>query len=393
MAAEPSTQEFAALGERVLAGVDALLVRMGAGYQREIGEYASLSPGALEREVLPVSRSFVCEFFSRVANGVLDATPASGIGEAARRRLEMGMSLDAPLHAFRVASRIVWEEVVELADPDEEQFLGVLAATWLDYMDRTSSSLASAYLRASHESLRRADAQRRELLETLVSANDHLDLTALSAHYATPLADSYSPVLLEGGRASILFDPLLDMAPRGTIGGPRGARILLLVPGQTRNVERLVRPAEPTLTAWGYEATPGTALLREVSQTEAVLAAATAAGHDHGLFGPAALLAERLLAGNATVSRTIVAEVFEPLRANDPSGTFRETLRAYLEVGSVPPVARELSVHVNTVNYRLRRVHELTGMDPRIPDQAATLTLALKGERQLRRRRSLRLLA
>jgi DNA-binding PucR family transcriptional regulator len=50
----------------------------------------------------------------------------------------------------------------------------------------------------------------------------------------------------------------------------------------------------------------------------------------------------------------------------------------------VPPVARELVVHVNTVNYRLRRVHELTGLDPRIPNQAAMLMLALKGEMQLR---------
>jgi hypothetical protein len=384
MAAEPSTREFVALGERMLAGVDALLQRMGAAYQDEIAQYASLPPGALEREVLPVSRSFVAEFFSRVADGVIDATPASGLGDAARRRLEMGMSLDAPLHAFRVASRIVWEEVVAVADPGEELSLGVLAATWLDYMDRTSSSFASAYLRASHESLRLADARRRELLETLLSATDQLDLPAISARYATPLADTYSPVLLAGGRASVMIDPLLDTAPRGTIGGPRGVRILLLVPGRPRSVERLVRPAAPTLAAWGHPASPGAALLREVGEAEAVLTAATAAGHDRGVFGPDALLAERLLAGNVAVARTIVDVVLEPLRANDPSGAFRDTLRAYLEVGSVPPVARALAVHVNTVNYRLRRVHELTGLDPRLPSQAATLLLALKGEIQLR---------
>jgi hypothetical protein len=384
MATAPPTEELAALGERMLAGVDALLQRMGAAYQEEIAEYASLPPGVLEREILPVSRSFVGEFFSRVADGVIDATPASGLGDAARRRLEMGMSLDAPLHAFRVASRVVWEEVVTVADPGAELSLGVLAATWLDYMDRTSSSFASAYLRASHESLRLADARRRELLETLLSPTDQLDLPAISDRYATPLADTYSPVLLEGGRVSVMIDPLLDTAPRGTIGGPRGVRTLLLVPGHARSVERLVRPAEPTIVAWSHPASPGAALLREVNQAEAVLAAATAAGHDHGVFGPDALLAERLLAGNVAVSRTIVAVVLEPLQANDPSGAFRDTLRAYLEVGSVPPVARELVVHVNTVNYRLRRVHELTGLDPRIPNQAAMLMLALKGEMQLR---------
>jgi hypothetical protein len=384
MAAEPSTENLAALGARVLAGVDGLLERMGAAYREEIAQYASLPPAAMEREVLPVSRSFVCEFFSRIADGVIDPTPASGLAEAARRRLDMGMTLDAPLHAFRVASRVVWQEAVAVADPGEEQLLGVLAATWLDYMDRTSSAFASAYLRASHESLRRADAQRRELLETLVSASEQLDLRAISARYGIPLTDSYSPVLLEGGRASVMIDPLLDSAPSGTIGGPRGIRTLLLVPGHPRSVQRLVRPAGPALVAWSHPASPGAALLREVGDAEAVLAAATAAGHDHGVFGPDALLPERLLAGNVAVCQKLVEVVLEPLRASDPSGVFRDTLRAYLGVGSVPPVARELAVHVNTVNYRLRRVHELTGMDPRIPDQAAMLTLALRGETQLR---------
>jgi hypothetical protein len=383
MTTEASTREYAALAARVLAGADALLERMGATYQEEITQYAELSREELEREVLPVSRSFVCEFFARIRDGTIDPTPASGLSGAAQRRLEMGMSLDAPLHAFRVASRIVWEEVVAVAVPGEEHLLGVLAATWLDYMDRTSSSFASAYLRASHESLRRTDARRRELLETLVSATDQLDLPALSDRYATPLADSYTPVLLEGDRASVMIDHLLDNAPRDTIGGPRGLRLLLLVPGSPRNVRRLVRPAEPVLAAWSRPAPPGAALLREVSQAEAVLAAARSAGHVRGVFGPDALLAERLLAGNAAVTRTLVDVVLEPLQSIDDAGIFRETLRSYLDTGSVGPVAQELSVHPNTVNYRLRRVHEATGLDPRIPSQAAMLLLALKGETQL----------
>jgi hypothetical protein len=383
MTGEPSTMDLAALGRRVLASADGLLQRMGTAYQAEIGQYADLSWDALEREVLPVSRSFVCEFFERVSSGVVDATPASGLEDAARRRVEMGMTLDAPLHAFRVASRIVWDAVVALALPDEEAFLGELAGTWLDYMDRTSSLFASAYLRASHESLRRADARRREFLETLISTQSELDLPALADQYATPLADRYSPVLLEGRRASVLIDVLLDLSPPGTIGGPKGSRTLLLVPGVPTSVGRLVGPAEPVLAAWSDAARPGTELLRGVNEVEAILRAARASGLRTGVFGPRDLLPERLLAGNASVARTIVDVVLAPLRDNDPSGSLRETVRTYLEVGSVPVVAERLAVHANTVNYRLRRVSDLTAMDPRIPDQAAMLMLALKGEHQL----------
>jgi hypothetical protein len=383
MTTEPCAGEYAALAERVLSGLDALVRRMASAYQDEIPQYAEMSCEALEREVLPVSRGFVSEFFSRIIDGEIDPTPATGLEAAAQRRLEMGLSVDSPLHAFRVASRVVWQEVVEVAGPGDEQHLGDLAAAWLDYMDRTSSSFASAYLKASHESLRRADARRRELLETLVSATDRLDLGAISARYATPLADSYSPVLLEGDRASVVIDHLLDAAPRGTIGGPRGVRVLLLVPGEVSRVRRLVRTAEPALATWGRPATPGAALLREVIQAESVLDAARFVGRDRGIFGPNDLIPERLLAGTPTVTRLLAETVLEPLRTKDDAGTFRETLRHFLETGSVPEVAKHLLVHVNTVGYRLRRVHELTELDPRVPRDAAVLLLALKSEAEL----------
>ena len=40
--------------------------------------------------------------------------------------------------------------------------------------------------------------------------------------------------------------------------------------------------------------------------------------------------------------------------------------------------SRVLFVHANTVAYRLQRVRDLTGCDPRVPVQAALLVLALK---------------
>ncbi|MFD0905465.1 CdaR family transcriptional regulator [Actinomadura sediminis] len=56
----------------------------------------------------------------------------------------------------------------------------------------------------------------------------------------------------------------------------------------------------------------------------------------------------------------------------------RRTLRAYFDHGRhVAAAARELNVHRNTLVYRLGRVAELTGRDPRAFDDAVALRLAL----------------
>jgi DNA-binding PucR family transcriptional regulator len=55
-----------------------------------------------------------------------------------------------------------------------------------------------------------------------------------------------------------------------------------------------------------------------------------------------------------------------------------ETLRCYLEGGStLEGTARVLFVHANTVRYRLRRAHEVTGLNPIDPRDAYTLRVAL----------------
>ena len=59
-----------------------------------------------------------------------------------------------------------------------------------------------------------------------------------------------------------------------------------------------------------------------------------------------------------------------------------ETLRAYLDCDlDVGRAARALYVHPNTVRYRLRRIGELTGLDPRrFSDQVELLKIARLSE-------------
>jgi sugar diacid utilization regulator len=69
--------------------------------------------------------------------------------------------------------------------------------------------------------------------------------------------------------------------------------------------------------------------------------------------------------------------VLDVLVPRDPGGLVVATLCTYLETGSIPETARREQVHANTVGYRLGRVRDLTGLDPRVPQESALLVLGL----------------
>jgi DNA-binding PucR family transcriptional regulator len=88
------------------------------------------------------------------------------------------------------------------------------------------------------------------------------------------------------------------------------------------------------------------------------------------------LLPERVLIGDATARRTLVAQAYRPLQ--EATGSVLETLSAYLGTGrSLEAAARQLYVHPNTVRYRLRKVSEITGWDPLDARESFVLQMAL----------------
>jgi hypothetical protein len=86
------------------------------------------------------------------------------------------------------------------------------------------------------------------------------------------------------------------------------------------------------------------------------------------------LLPERALVGD-DVARTRLVDTIAPLSA---TAELRRTLEVYLEGGgALEACARALFVHPNTVRYRLRRVSEITQLDPADPRDALVLRTAV----------------
>jgi sugar diacid utilization regulator len=92
------------------------------------------------------------------------------------------------------------------------------------------------------------------------------------------------------------------------------------------------------------------------------------------------LLPERALAGDRVAHRKLVADYVDPLAA--AGGELLATLSTFLDGGgALESCARALFVHANTVRYRLRRVRELTGLQPTDPRDALVLRIAVLAAR------------
>jgi hypothetical protein len=91
------------------------------------------------------------------------------------------------------------------------------------------------------------------------------------------------------------------------------------------------------------------------------------------LVDAADLTSARVVSGDTDAIAPVIALLTEQLRED-----VRTTLATYLETApTIEGCARTLFIHVNTVRYRLKRVAEVTGLDPLDPQDALTLRLAL----------------
>ncbi len=369
---------MAAVGSRIADEIDEILPVMGATYRREVPEYAAMPPDEFAN-VLEVSRAWVLRFVEHLVDGAeRPVHDRAALLAAGRRRQEMGLSLDAAMHVFRAASRAGWNVLSDASAEIDPTVVSELAARWIEYVDHSATSFAEGHTTATSEHLRRVDARRQALLSDLLAAEDEAAARAVGARHAVHLADRYSPVLVATSEPFSVEDRLRQVLPRDAILGARSDHVLALLPatGSDGVPPGLDIAAAEGPVAHGDPARPGGGLTTEVARAESVLQAMLVVGGG-GVHGPGSLLLHRVVREHDALERHLRDRVLAVIAHADPDGIFRETLRAFADHGSVRDVAEQLFVHPNTVTYRLRRVRELTGLDPRVPTQSAVLVLAL----------------
>jgi PucR family transcriptional regulator, purine catabolism regulatory protein len=153
---------------------------------------------------------------------------------------------------------------------------------------------------------------------------------------------------------------------------------------QTRQAIRgaLDRAAEWLRRAHGLELRAGvSAVCAGLAELAGGYAEAASALRHAGPDRPAVALEDVGLLDHLTAGADAAAAPLVPAGARrlaTADGALAATLRAYADCDlNVARTAQRLTVHPNTVRYRLRRIHEITGRDPRRFGALAELLTAL----------------
>lgn len=313
-------------------------------------------------EIAATARHAIRGFLRHVRG--LPYTGVEVFRERAAQRAEEGLPLVQLLRGYRVGSEVLLDALGELARPGEEVALQSLTRMQLSALQATVEDVTEAYLAGL------ADQQgaARELARALVRADKPEEV---AARYGLPLESGYLVLAVRapGPRAPVAARRLL----RRTV-----ARLVPLAEGRVLSLpdERggyVLLPSRIALDAVAGRLSPrlpaapvvgaATADAREAVPAAAERARRIAAVADEpGVHRLRDVLLDYHLSGAADSAPELGA-LLEPL---DARPGLAATVAAFLDCDfDRRRTAQALEVHPNTVDNRLARVTELTGIDPR----------------------------
>lgn len=374
---------------RIVRRVDAgeMAREMIAAFRRDIDAYGRLPDAVVAGQIFEVSKRNVELFFRWVTDG--DEPTDSDLQlfrDSARNRASEGMQLEHLLQAYRAGGQIAFRAIEAAARPDERGALLLCARMLMQYVDRVSAAVGQTYLDERQALVSEEERRLRELLEVLLGQRAvPAGLRELAARIGFPLRDRYRPFALAvpGGSARRHAQIAAALRGRGTLALTEGERVVGLMAAE-RDPAAL---RESGVLLAGGEALP----LVELGEVLEELRLVADVGARLGRTGEVAAdeyLPELLLARAPRVAQMVRRRVLGPLEAYAERRTsdLVETLDAFVRSGlDRRRAAAEMHVHPNTLDYRLRRIADLTGLDLRTPDDLALVVLALRQARLTQR--------
>jgi sugar diacid utilization regulator len=400
-----------AVAARIAARKETLAREIVDRFQRElVGSRIAVEEDSAPDEALAFALRNVEVLLDGLAGG--DAVTPELLDEAhefGRRSVRRGTSLDSLLREGRIWGAALWESVVTAtldARGDDERAAALeLGSRIWRHVDLVSSAAAHAYL----DEITDRGLIGRELLNALLAGHGDAEETrrlARSRHLR--LGTSYVVVLFRVDGTTTEEAPQWKLATRAAVdrlvaaarnglqpaagsllAGIRRGDLVVLHPiseptemaGVRRACDALARELEIDVSVGISGWHEGLAGL-PVAYAEAWEAVEIAAGT--GIRGQAIALEDVLIdhmLRSSPHARRILEATLRPLIEYDQAhrAALVPTLRVYFdEDTNLTRSARALMVHSNTVLYRLRRIRELSGRDPRDLRELMILYLGLK---------------
>jgi PucR-like helix-turn-helix protein/diguanylate cyclase with GGDEF domain len=394
--------------------------RAALACRSEVAEFGAVRDPAFAEEVVAHATEHVRMFVATARRG----SPPAGaeldfVRERGARRARELMPLDAMLEVYHVGQRVMWEAVVAAAGdtPDGLRAAQELTAFTFRYTHAISAALADAYLAEAGAIAGAIDRSRRDLLDRLLSGvepggeearraealdlapeADHVVVVA-QAREAEQAAAAGGSVVEDAGGAieAQAGDAGVAAAARAVAaiepGRPfvvaRHGEVVAVLPVYVRRGPRELR-AELERAAERVRRTHGVELHAGVSTVCSGLGelargygeARRALRHGGGVVALDDIaLADYLVTGADETARRLVPRAVVALAEADrrANGALSATLDAYADCDlNVARAAERLVVHPNTVHYRLGRIRDLSGRDPRRFADLVELTTALR---------------
>lgn len=331
--------------------------------------------------------------------GSIAATPE--MQDLGRGLAQRGADVSVLLRAYRVGQRVFWSRLMGEINQealDQELRSALLDFLW-DHLSRTLESavqdVVAAYVAEAEQRLRGVFARRADIVAAVLRG-DPVDVRTASAQLSHRLAQQQTAIVL-WAEDSAAEDTVrsLDRAARAIATALGLAAPLTLPSGERRLWAWVASPGEPALDRLAElsELTPDPGIRIALGETgtgpdgfrtshEQALRAQAVAEEAPGLgrlirYRDVAAMA--LLASEDSAMREFVRRELGAL--GEPGTTeerLRETVLAYLTGGSSARAAELLTVHKNTVLYRLQQAAELLGrpLDERRFELEAALRLA-----------------
>jgi hypothetical protein len=383
--------------ERIDDVVDAALAKMC----EEIPAYAAAGPPLFADARHQIQLHYRLKLDRLLGEDDVSLDDLAFARNAAMRRARSGFALEDYINAFRVGQQVFWEAVLDAAGPTaagREAALS-LATPLMRYCDFASTHAGHAYAEFRQHAVADADRERRDLLEHLLAGElpGRGPLRAAAQGYGM-------------GAARLM---VVVAAPAGPGGDPdaAGAALARAALGDTRTLVVLRQAEIVAVPALG----PGCDAARVCDRVDAVEARLREAGLPLalGISTPAAGVAElprayaeahaalELVADGGVAAlprlaafdyltlsapetaRRLVAPALRAFLADDRArgGGLRDTVQALAAADlQVAGAARRLQVHPNTLQYRVSRIEERTGRNPRRVADLIELLVAIRLE-------------
>ena len=389
--------EAVGLGLRELAArlrprTQALAERMLAAYRAEIPQYAQVDDPHVLADITAVSLAGLgcwLEVLERERPVEVDREFLRPVLDGIRRRAMQGVGMDAVMRAYRIAARVLWQEMLGL--PPAPELVGPLSTRLMEFTDRLATAAEQTYADESLPGLREPDLSRSAIFEAVL-----FDRTRKHFHGVTGFAAPHCVVIVEafgaGTPVAAVSPPDLAAALVRETGaaywttrinsvvaacpveGAEGRDVLI------RHLARFTNAKRPLSVAVGGVAQgPSGTRMSYHEALEAMQVGERLPGGEGRIHDSQELAPLTSLLGDPERARRFVEGCLYPLGRLTERSWVLPTLAAYLKCqGRLKEIAVELAVHPSTVKYRLHELRPFLDTHAGDGDQASALLLAVR---------------